>query len=46
MTKLILKIDGTSKPAYQTVTYIKWHMPDVLIQLILLMMITWLLETY
>jgi cytochrome c-type biogenesis protein CcmH/NrfF len=26
------------KPAYQTVTYIEWHIPDVLIQLILLMM--------
>jgi hypothetical protein len=35
-----------SKPAYQTVTYIKWHMPDIsLIQLILLMMSTWVLET-
>jgi len=30
------------KPAYQTVTYIQWHIPDViLIQLILLMMSTW-----
>jgi len=33
------------KPAYQTVTYIEWHIPDVLIQLILLMMSTWMLET-
>jgi len=32
--------------AYQIVTYIEWHMPDViLIHLILLMMGTWLLET-
>jgi hypothetical protein len=30
------------KPAYQTVTSIEWHIPDiVLIQLILLMMSTW-----
>jgi len=36
----------SSIPAYQTVTYIVWHMPDVvLVQLILLMMSTWLLET-
>ena len=42
-----------SIPAYQTVTYTEWHMPDVvliqlvllMIQLILLMMSTWLLET-
>ena len=35
-----------SKPAHQTVTYIEWHIPDVvLIQLILLMMVTWLPET-
>jgi len=34
------------KPAYQTVTYIQWHIPDVvLIQLILLMMSTGVLET-
>jgi len=34
------------KPAYQTVTYIHWHIPDVvLIQLIPLMMSTWVLET-
>ena len=34
------------KPAYQTVTYIDWHTPDVaLIQLILLMMSTRALET-
>ena len=32
--------------AYQMVTYIEWHIPDVvLIQLILLMMGTWLPET-
>ena len=35
-----------SKPAYHTVTYIDWHIPEVvLIQLTLLMMSTWLLET-
>jgi len=35
-----------SKPAYQTVTYIEWHIPDVvLMQLILLMMGTSVLET-
>jgi hypothetical protein len=34
------------KPAHQTVTYIEWHIPDVvLIQLILLMMSTRVLET-
>jgi len=34
------------KPAYRTVTYIEWHIPDVvLIQLILLMISTWVLET-
>ena len=34
------------KPACQTVTYIEWHIPDiVLIQLILLIMSTWVLET-
>jgi len=34
------------KPAYQTVTCTEWHIPDVvLIQLTLLMMSTWLLET-
>jgi hypothetical protein len=33
-----------AKPAYQTVTYIEWHIPDVLMQLILLMMSTWVLE--
>jgi len=33
-------------PAHVTVTYIPWHIPDViLIQLILLMMSTWMLET-
>jgi len=31
---------------YQTVTYIQWHIPDILlIQLNLLMMSTWMLET-
>ena len=36
----------SSKPAHQTVTYTEWHMPEVvLIQLILLMMSTLLLET-
>jgi len=35
-----------SKPAYQTVTYIEWHIPDiVLIHMNLLMMSTWMLET-
>ena len=35
-----------SKPAYQTVTYKEWHVPDiVLIQLNLLMISTWMLET-
>jgi len=29
-----------SKPAYQTVIYTDWHIPDVLIQLIILMMDT------
>jgi len=34
------------KPAHQTVTYTQWHISDViLIQLILLMMGTWLPET-
>jgi len=34
------------KPAYHTVTYTQWHIPEVvLIQLTLLMMSTWLLET-
>jgi len=34
------------KPAYQTVTYTEWHIPDiVLTQLILLVMSTWVLET-
>jgi len=34
------------EPGYQTVTYIQWHIPDVVfIQLILLMMSTWVLET-
>jgi len=34
------------KLTYQTVTYIKWHIPDaVSIQLILLMMSTWMIET-
>ena len=35
-----------SKPAYHTVTYIQRHIPEVvLIQLTVLMMSTWLLET-
>jgi hypothetical protein len=35
-----------SKPAHQTVIYTEWHIPDVvLIKLILLMMGTWLPET-
>jgi len=35
-----------SKPTYHTVTYIEWHIPEIiLIQLTLLMMSTWLLET-
>jgi len=39
-------IQTPSKPAHQTVTYIEWHIPDViLIQLILLMMSTVVLET-
>jgi len=36
----------SSKSAHQTVMYTEWHIPDVvLIQLILLMMGTWLSET-
>jgi len=36
----------SSKPAHQTVIYTEWHIPNVvLIQLILLMMGTWLDET-
>jgi len=39
-------LDVPSKPAYHTVTYIERHIPDiVLIQLNLLMMSTWMLET-
>jgi len=41
-------LDGTvpSKPAYQMVTYIQWHIPDViLIKFILLIMSTGVLET-
>jgi hypothetical protein len=35
-----------SRPAYRTVTYTEWHIPDVvLMQLTLLMMSTRLLET-
>jgi len=35
-----------SKPSYHTVTYVERHIPEVvLIQLTLLMMSTWLLET-
>ena len=37
---------GMQVPAYQTVTYIEWHIPDnVSIQLNILMMNTWMLET-
>jgi len=37
---------GPSRPAYRTVTYTEWYIPDdVLIQLILLMMSTGLFET-
>jgi len=49
MTVWFAGLDETavsSKPAHQTVTYTEWHLPDVvLIQLILLMMGTWLPET-
>jgi len=42
-------MDGTAilpKPVCQTVTYIEWHIPDIiLIQLVLLMMSTGVLET-
>ena len=24
-------LDGTSKPAYQTITYIEWHIPDIVL---------------
>jgi hypothetical protein len=38
--------EGTSRPAYRTVTDTEWHIPDVvLIQLTLLMMSTRLVET-
>jgi len=38
--------DWYAGPAYQSVTYTEWYIPDdVLIQLILLMMSTGLLET-
>jgi len=37
----------SSKPAHQTVIYTQWRIPDfVLIQLILLMMGTWLPKTF
>jgi hypothetical protein len=40
------KLPDLSRPAYRTVTNTEWHIPDVvLIQLILLMMSTRLLET-
>jgi len=48
MTDWCAGLDETvsSKPAHQTVIYTEWHIPDiVLIQLILLMMGTWLPET-
>jgi len=40
-------LDGTpSKSAFHMVTYIEWHIPDVvLIKLTLLTMSTWVLET-
>jgi len=38
---------GPKGPAHETVTDTEWHIPEViLIQLILLMMSTWLLETF
>ena len=44
--RLVCSLDILSKPAYQTVTYIGWHIPDIiLIQLNLLMMSTWMFET-
>jgi len=49
MTLLCAGLDETavsSKPAHQKVIYTQWHIPDViLIQLILLMMGTWLPAT-
>jgi len=44
--RLVCRFEWNAKPAHQTVTYIEWHIPDVvLIHLILLMMSTWVLET-
>ena len=44
--RLLCRFGRNSKPAYQTVIYIEWHIPDiVLIKLNLLMMSTWMLET-
>jgi len=46
MTIWCAGLEETSKPAHQTVIYAEWHIPDVvLIQLIFLMMGTWLPET-
>jgi len=39
---VIYKACISSKPAHQTVIYTEWHIPDILIQLIFLMMGTWL----
>jgi len=42
----VCRFGRMSKPAYLTVTYIEWHIADtVLLQLNLLMMSTWMLET-
>ena len=42
----VCRFEFPTKPAYLTVTYIERHIPEVvLIQLTLLMMSTWLLET-
>ena len=41
-----MQVGRPFRPAYQTVTYTEWHIPDVVfMQLILLMMSTGLLET-
>jgi hypothetical protein len=40
-----IQVSVSSKPAHQTIIYTEWHIPDVLIQLILLMMGTRLPET-
>jgi hypothetical protein len=42
----VCRFECNCKPAHRTVTYIQWHIPDVvLIQLVLLMMSTGVLET-